>query len=90
MCFSDPINNGRSTRSAIWFEKQLYIGAFQAGVNNGDVQNLSEEDAIERDCLIYRSYITLGSYQLVINEIIRVDQIHELLDLIRNQLHCSG
>ncbi|KAK1426645.1 hypothetical protein QVD17_15322 [Tagetes erecta] len=47
----------------------FYIGAFQAAINNGDVQNLSEEDAIERDCLIYRSYIALGSYQLVINEV---------------------
>ncbi|KAK1439094.1 hypothetical protein QVD17_04909 [Tagetes erecta] len=65
----------------------FYIGAFQAAVNNGDFQNLSEEDAIERDCLIYRSYIILGSYQA---EILIVDKIHELLDLIRNQLHCSG
>ncbi|KAF5782901.1 putative coatomer, epsilon subunit, tetratricopeptide-like helical domain superfamily [Helianthus annuus] len=47
----------------------FYIGAFQAAINSGDVQNLSEEDAIERDCLIYRSYIALGSYQLVINEV---------------------
>ncbi|KAK9068859.1 hypothetical protein SSX86_012975 [Deinandra increscens subsp. villosa] len=47
----------------------FYIGAFQAAINSGDVQNLSEEDAIERDCLVYRSYIALGSYQLVINEI---------------------
>ncbi|KAI7727226.1 hypothetical protein M8C21_022521 [Ambrosia artemisiifolia] len=47
----------------------FYLGAFQAAINSGDVQNLSEDDAIERDCLIYRSYIALGSYQLVINEI---------------------
>ncbi|KAD3336775.1 hypothetical protein E3N88_32294 [Mikania micrantha] len=47
----------------------FYIGAFQATINSGDVQNLSQEDAIERDCLIYRSYIALGSYQLVINEV---------------------
>ncbi|KAL8260207.1 hypothetical protein R6Q59_028160 [Mikania micrantha] len=47
----------------------FYIGAFQATINSGDVQNLSQEDAIERDCLIYSSYIALGSYQLVINEV---------------------
>ncbi|XP_076927421.1 coatomer subunit epsilon-1-like [Bidens hawaiensis] len=47
----------------------FYIGAFQAAINSADVQNLSEDDAIERDCLVYRSYIALGSYQLVINEI---------------------
>ncbi|KAI3800708.1 hypothetical protein L1987_28802 [Smallanthus sonchifolius] len=47
----------------------FYLGAYQAAINNNDVPNLSEEDAIERDCLVYRSYIALGSYQLVINEV---------------------
>ncbi|KAM7505736.1 hypothetical protein LguiB_004640 [Lonicera macranthoides] len=47
----------------------FYLGAFQAAINNSDVPNLSEEDSIERDSLVYRSYIALGSYQLVINEI---------------------
>ncbi|GMP71560.1 hypothetical protein CsSME_00029915 [Camellia sinensis var. sinensis] len=47
----------------------FYLGAYQAAINNSDVPNLSPEDAIERDCLVYRSYIALGSYQLVINEI---------------------
>ncbi|KAK9133832.1 hypothetical protein Scep_013360 [Stephania cephalantha] len=47
----------------------FYLGAYQAAINNSDVPNLAEEDAIERDCLVYRSYIALGSYQLVINEI---------------------
>ncbi|KAK9152242.1 hypothetical protein Syun_010551 [Stephania yunnanensis] len=47
----------------------FYLGAYQAAINNSDVPNLAEEDAIERDSLVYRSYIALGSYQLVINEI---------------------
>ncbi|KAI7738921.1 hypothetical protein M8C21_031807 [Ambrosia artemisiifolia] len=47
----------------------FYLGAYQAAINNSDVPNLSEDDAIERDCLVYRSYIALGSYQLVINEV---------------------
>ncbi|CAI9090424.1 OLC1v1025189C1 [Oldenlandia corymbosa var. corymbosa] len=47
----------------------FYIGAYQAAINNSDIPNLSEEDSIERDSLVYRSYIALGSYQLVINEI---------------------
>ncbi|XP_042512642.1 coatomer subunit epsilon-1-like [Macadamia integrifolia] len=47
----------------------FYLGAYQAAINNSDVPNLSTEDAIERDCLVYRSYIALGSYQLVVNEI---------------------
>ncbi|KAM0071988.1 putative coatomer, epsilon subunit, tetratricopeptide-like helical domain superfamily [Helianthus debilis subsp. tardiflorus] len=47
----------------------FYLGAYQAAINNSDIPNLSEDDAIERDCLVYRSYIALGSYQLVINEV---------------------
>ncbi|KAI5664171.1 hypothetical protein M9H77_23494 [Catharanthus roseus] len=47
----------------------FYLGAYQAAINNSDVPNLSTEDAIERDSIVYRSYIALGSYQLVINEI---------------------
>ncbi|XP_016483274.1 coatomer subunit epsilon-1 [Nicotiana tabacum] len=47
----------------------FYIGAYQAAINNSDVPNLSQDDAVERDTLVYRSYIALGSYQLVINEI---------------------
>ncbi|OAY31616.1 coatomer subunit epsilon-1 [Manihot esculenta] len=47
----------------------FYLGAYQAAINNSDLPNLSPDDAVERDCLVYRSYIALGSYQLVINEI---------------------
>ncbi|CAN1226311.1 Coatomer subunit epsilon-1 [Linum grandiflorum] len=47
----------------------FYLGAFQAAINNSDVPNLSPEDAIERDCLVHRSYIALRSHQLVISEI---------------------
>ncbi|KAK0588449.1 hypothetical protein LWI29_001156 [Acer saccharum] len=47
----------------------FYLGAYQASINHSDLPNLSQDDAVERDCLVYRSYIALGSYQLVINEI---------------------
>ena len=47
----------------------FYLGAFQAAINNSDVPNLSPDDAVERDSLVYRSYIALGSYQLVVHEI---------------------
>ncbi|ONK60817.1 uncharacterized protein A4U43_C08F22970 [Asparagus officinalis] len=47
----------------------FYLGAYQAAINNSDVPNLSHDDAIERDSLVYRSYIALGSHQLVISEI---------------------
>ena len=42
----------------------FYLGAFQAAINNSDLPNLSPDDAVERDCLVYRSYIALGSYQV--------------------------
>ncbi|KAK6916904.1 hypothetical protein RJ641_017655 [Dillenia turbinata] len=38
-------------------------------INNSDIPNLSPDDALERDSLVFRSYIALGSYQLVISEI---------------------
>ncbi|CAF1928910.1 hypothetical protein BRARA_I02791 [Brassica rapa] len=47
----------------------FYLGAYQAAINNSEIPNLSQEDIVERDCLVHRSYIALGSYQLVINEI---------------------
>lgn len=43
----------------------FYLGAYQAAINNSDVPNLSTEDAIERDSIVYRSYIALGSYQVI-------------------------
>lgn len=47
----------------------FYLGAYQAAINNSDLTNLPPDDVVERDCLVYRSYIALGSYQLVISEI---------------------
>ncbi|KAL3654624.1 hypothetical protein CASFOL_001609 [Castilleja foliolosa] len=47
----------------------FYLGAYQAAINNSEIPNLSSEEIFERDSIVYRSYIALGSYQLVINEI---------------------
>jgi len=48
----------------------FFIGAFQAAINEAsDLQGLSDTESTERDCYMYRSYIALGSYQLVIDEI---------------------
>eukprot|EP00897_Mesotaenium_endlicherianum_P007070 jgi/Mesen1/6391/ME000329S05552 len=47
----------------------FYLGAYQAAINEANVDGLSEAESIERDCIVYRSYIALGSYQLVIDEI---------------------
>eukprot|EP00475_Leptophrys_vorax_P016550 TRINITY_DN23022_c0_g1_i1.p1 TRINITY_DN23022_c0_g1~~TRINITY_DN23022_c0_g1_i1.p1 ORF type:complete len:291 (-),score=27.80 TRINITY_DN23022_c0_g1_i1:350-1222(-) len=45
------------------------LGAYQAAINESSVGGLSEAESIERDTIVYRSYIALGSYQLVIDEI---------------------
>ncbi|KAJ4836078.1 hypothetical protein Tsubulata_010702, partial [Turnera subulata] len=47
----------------------FYLGAYQAAINSSDIPNLPLEEAVERDSLVHRSYIALGSYQLVISEI---------------------
>ncbi|KAG1371087.1 Coatomer subunit epsilon-1 [Cocos nucifera] len=47
----------------------FYLGAYQDAINKSDIPNLSPDDAVERDSIVYRSYIALGSYQLVISEI---------------------
>ncbi|CAA0832252.1 Coatomer subunit epsilon-1 [Striga hermonthica] len=47
----------------------FYLGAYQAAINNSEIPNLSSDEIVERDSLVYRSYIALGSYQLVISEI---------------------
>ncbi|OEL37352.1 Coatomer subunit epsilon-1 [Dichanthelium oligosanthes] len=47
----------------------FYLGAYQAAINNSDVPGLDADAAAERDVIVFRSYIALGSYQLVISEI---------------------
>jgi hypothetical protein len=40
----------------------FYLGAYRAAINNIDVPGL-DADA-ERDTIVFRSYIALGSYQV--------------------------
>uniref|UniRef100_A0A804NXZ1 Xylose isomerase n=1 Tax=Zea mays TaxID=4577 RepID=A0A804NXZ1_MAIZE len=47
----------------------FYLGAYQAAINNIDIPGLDADAAAERDAIVFCSYIALGSYQLVINEI---------------------
>eukprot|EP00197_Chlamydomonas_leiostraca_P002157 CAMPEP_0202858162 /NCGR_PEP_ID=MMETSP1391-20130828/812_1 /ASSEMBLY_ACC=CAM_ASM_000867 /TAXON_ID=1034604 /ORGANISM="Chlamydomonas leiostraca, Strain SAG 11-49" /LENGTH=288 /DNA_ID=CAMNT_0049537049 /DNA_START=25 /DNA_END=891 /DNA_ORIENTATION=- len=48
----------------------FYLGAYNTVINEAsDMETLSDADAIERDCFVYRSYIALGSYELAISEI---------------------
>lgn len=44
----------------------FYLGAYQNAINEGgDLLGLSEKDAVDRDCFVYRSYIALGSHQVI-------------------------
>jgi coatomer protein complex subunit epsilon len=48
----------------------FYLGAYQAAIAEAaDLDTLSEREKIERDVFVYRSYIELGSYELVISEV---------------------
>jgi len=42
----------------------FYLGAYQAAINNSDVPGLDADAAAERDAIVFRSYIALGSYQV--------------------------
>jgi len=47
-----------------------YLGSYQHAISEAsDLEGLVEQEKIERDLFVYRSYIELGSYELVINEI---------------------
>lgn len=48
----------------------FYLGAFQHAISEAsDLESLDDQEKLERDIFVYRSYIELGSYELVINEI---------------------
>ncbi|AQK46594.1 Coatomer subunit epsilon-2 [Zea mays] len=50
----------------------FYVGAYHAVITSSQslpAHALSPDDLVERDALMYRSYIAIGSYQLVIGEI---------------------
>jgi coatomer protein complex subunit epsilon len=49
----------------------FYLGAFQAAINEASdlTEGLSPGEEDERDCLVYRSYIGMGQYDLVLSEI---------------------
>mmetsp|Transcript_13606 Transcript_13606/g.16354 ORF Transcript_13606/g.16354 Transcript_13606/m.16354 type:complete len:292 (-) Transcript_13606:315-1190(-) len=48
----------------------FYLGAYQQAINEAsDVDCESDQERTDRDCFVYRAYIAMGSYQLVISEI---------------------
>lgn len=42
----------------------FYLGAFNNVINDAADLDVSDAEAIERDCFVYRSYIALGSYDV--------------------------
>ncbi len=53
---ADPLFNIRNN---------FYLGAYNTVINDAaDLDHLSDAEAIERDCFVYRSYIALGSYDV--------------------------
>lgn len=49
---------------------KFHFGAYQSVINEAsNLSKLSPADQVERDVLLYRSYIALGQYELVIAEI---------------------
>lgn len=48
-------------------KNNFYIGAYNNAINEAsDLEGLSEQEATERDVLVYRSYIALGSHDVSI------------------------
>ena len=44
----------------------FYLGAYQSAIAEAsDLEGLSELERVERDCYVYRSYIELGSYEVL-------------------------
>lgn len=40
------------------------LGAYQAAINEDAASGLSDAEIVERDTIVYRSYIALGTYQV--------------------------
>lgn len=60
-----PLSTAMATPDLLFgLRNNFYLGAYQVAINNSEISTLSPEDAIERDSLVYRSYIALGSYQV--------------------------
>ncbi|MEW5307331.1 MAG: hypothetical protein WDW36_009736 [Sanguina aurantia] len=48
----------------------FYLGAYNTVIQEAsDLETLSDAEKIDRDVYVYRSYVALGSYELVISEI---------------------
>jgi len=51
-------------------KNNFYLGSYQAGINEArSIHPSSDSVALERDCFVYRSWIALGNYDIVLDEI---------------------
>jgi len=51
-------------------KNHFYLGSYQAGINEArSIKASSDSVALERDCIVYRSLIALGNYDLVLDEV---------------------
>ena len=76
----------KETSESDLFELRNYfiLGNYQAAINEGSSLSaaLEENDRIERDVYIYRSYIGQGKYKLVIDEI-KDSRAHNSLQAVK-------
>ncbi|XP_047063405.1 coatomer subunit epsilon-2-like [Lolium rigidum] len=61
-----------STDHLFGLRNSFYVGAYQAAITGSQsvpAHALSPDEVLHRDAILYRSYIAIGSHQLVIDEI---------------------
>lgn len=73
-----PLSTAMATPDLLFgLRNNFYLGAYQVAINNSEISILSPEDAIERDSLVYRSYIALGSYQVSLQSLCLSDLLKD-------------
>lgn len=64
--FDVSITGKMSSDTLFPVRNSFYLGAYQAAIAEAaDLDTLSEKEKIERDVFVYRSYIELGSYEVI-------------------------
>lgn len=46
------------------FRNNFYLGAYQALVDDHEIEGLTESEVLERDTILHRSSIALGNHQV--------------------------
>lgn len=66
------------------FRNNFYLGAYQALVDDHEIEGLTESEVLERDTIVHRSNLALGNYQVCC---IAYQSISWLVLLIKQQLY---